>query len=576
MTSEIIHKQIVEALKRANLPESDFDVELARDFAHGDYASNVALIVGKSTAVEPLGIAEKLLPYLGNDGDGYIEKVEIAGPGFLNFWLSEKYHSNVLQKAAIDPTSPRLRGARWGWNDSLRGKKVMVEYTDPNVMKPFHIGHLMSNAIGESLSRLYEASGAQVSRTNYFSDVGLAIARAVWGMKEMKQTMPAETVDVRERTDFLGKAYAFGVKQAEEDESVMSEAKEINRQIYVKQEGEYLELYNIGRRWSLEHFDLLYKKLGSNFDHLIAESEVSKPGLEMSWQALKQGIFTESEGAVVFPEEKSGLHTRVFVTKEQLPTYEAKELALVGKKHELFPFDSSITITANEQNDYFKVVLKAVDIILPELAGKTRHVSHGMLRLPSGKMSSRTGNVITGEALINDVVLKAKEKNPDEKIAEGVAIGAIKYSILKQQPGKDIIFDFEKSLSLEGDSGPYLQYAYARARSVLEKSQSSNPKAQPNPNFQNLKLGEREKKLVRVIARFPEIIKNAQVHLAPQNICTYLIELASEFNSFYASNQIINPEDKETTQLRLVLTAAVAQTLSNGLYTLGIPVLEHM
>ena len=575
MISEIIKKQIEVALARAGFDLSrevltKWDIELTKDFAHGDYASNVALLIanGKSEMVNGKSskeIAEKLLPHLGTDPDGYIEKVEIAGAGFLNFWLSDKYHSSILQKANMEKDE-------WGWNDNLRGKKIMVEYTDPNVMKPFHIGHLMSNAIGESLSRLYETSGAEVFRVNYFSDTGLAIAKAVWGMKEMKQTMPTEMVDVVERTDFLGKAYAFGVKQAEENEEAMNDVKEINRQIYVKQEGEYLELYNIGRRWSLEHFEKLYKKLGSTFDQLISESEVAKPGLEMSWQALKQGIFTESEGAVIFSQEKSGLHTRVFVTKEQLPTYEAKELALIKKKYELFPFDLSISITGNEQNNYFKVVLKAVDLVLPKLAGKTKHVSHGMLRLPTGKMSSRTGNVITGESLINDVEKIALEKNPDQKISESVAVGAIKYSILKQAPGRDIIFDLSKSLSLEGDSGPYLQYTYARARSVLEKADERDANMRMHANDTN----GRERKLMRMITRFPEILKEAQEHLAPQQICTYLIELASEFNSFYASNQIIDPENKEVTESRLVLTSAVAQVIRNGLWLLGIKAVDKM
>ncbi len=547
------------------MPESKFDVELTRDFAHGDYASNVALIVGKKTAVQPLGVAEKLLPFLGNDPDGYIDKVEIAGPGFLNFFVSDRYLESIIENC-------KLESENFGRNRTLSGQKVMVEYTDPNVMKPFHIGHLMSNSIGESLSRLYEGSGAEVSRANYFSDTGLAIAKAVWGMKEMKQTMPPESADIVERTDFLGKAYAFGVKQAEESESTLNEVKEINRQIYLALQGEPLELYRIGRRWSLEHFDLLYRKLGSNFDHLIPESEVAKSGLEMSWQALKDGIFAESEGAVVYPESKSGLHTRVFVTKEQLPTYEAKELALAKKKYELFPFDQSVSITGNEQNDYFKVVIKAIEEIIPNLKDKYKHISHGMLRLPTGKMSSRTGNVITGESLIAEVTQNATQKNADHEVAEKVAVGAIKYSILKQQPGKDIIFDFEKSLSLEGDSGPYLQYSYARATSVLAKAGERDANIRMHANYTN----DGEKKLMRLISRWPTILIQAQQHLAPQNICTYLIELAGEFNSFYASNVIINPEERETTELRLAITSALAQVLANGLWTLGIPVLDRM
>ena len=571
MISETIKKQIEVGLVRAGfdlshevLAKWDWDIELTKDFTHGDYASNVALIVGKNTAVSPLEIAEKLLPHMDNDADGYIKKVEIAGPGFLNFFLSDKYYSDVLLEIVEKKN-------KWGWSDELAEKKVMVEYTDPNVMKPFHIGHLMSNAIGEALARLFETSGAEVRRVNYFSDVGLAIAKAVWGMKEMRQTMPDENAPVADRTDFLGKAYVFGVAQATSPE-VLEEIKQINKQIYNKLQGESLELYEIGRKWSLEHFEGLYKKLGTSFDYLIGESEIVTQALELAKESLLKKIFVESEGAIVFKAEAYGLHTRVFVTKEQLPTYEAKDMALVKKKFELFSFDNSVSITGNEQNEYFKVVLKAINLMMPEMAGKTKHMSHGMLRLSSGKMSSRTGNVITGETLITDVEKIAQEKNPDPKVASAVAIGAIKYSILRQAPSKDIIFDFEKSLSLEGDSGPYLQYAYARARSVLAKANFS---AQGGPSS-DWQFSNEEKKIMRLIARLPEILAKAREELAPQFVCTYLIELAGAWNSYYAINKIIDEDDKATTQARLALTVAIAQTLANGLWTLGIPALNRM
>lgn len=565
---EVIKEQIIEALAREKFPEVDFAVELTRDFAHGDFASNVAMVVAQEVkskklnvkSENPIEIAEKLAQHLGADRDGYIEKVEVAKPGFINFFLSKKYFESILQEALE-------KKEKFGWSRELMGKKVMVEYTDPNVLKPFHIGHLMSNSIGEAISRLYQSAGAAVTRVNYFSDVGLAIAKAVWGMKEMKGAQPLETAPVTERTDYLGKAYAFGVAQADSDTSVMAEVKEINRQIYQKQAGEYLDLYNMGRRWSLEHFELLYKKLGSNFDYLIPESEIANKGFELGTRALHEGIFSESEGAVVFPGEKSGLHTRVFITKDQLPTYEAKELGLTARKNELSPFDQSIVITASEQSDYFHVVLKAIDLLMPDLAGKTLHVAHGMMRLPSGKMSSRTGNVVTGQSLIDDVEKVASEKNPDPVIASSVAIGAIKYSILKQAPGKDIIFDLERALSLEGDSGPYLQYAYVRALSVLRKGNEAGLL----PVI--VSMGNNVEKL---IGRFETVIEGAREELAPQHIVTYLVELASAWNNYYANTQVIVEGDLEGSRERLGLVQAVANTLASGLWILGIGTPEKM
>ena len=571
MILENINKQIREALEKLGIDQTDFVVETTKDLGNGDYASNVALVLARGNkipAVEPLGksakeIAEKIREALPLDASGYIERVEVAGPGFLNFFVSDSYLLEV-QKEILDEKS------KFGFGHARDGQKVMVEYTDPNIMKPFHVGHLMSNTIGESFARLYEASGATVARANYFSDVGLAIAKAVWGMREMRMTMPSEVAPIVERTDFLGKAYAFGVKQADESPELLRDIKEINKQIYNKSEGEVLLLYQIGRRWSMEHFEILYRKLGTIFDYLIPESEVVESGMDACRRALAEKLFVESDGAIVFKAEAYGLHTRVFITKEGLPTYEAKDLGLCVRKNALFPYDLSVSVTAYEQDEYFRVVFKAADLLYPNLAGKLKHVSHGMLRLSSGKMSSRTGNVITGESLIADVERKVAEKNPDSSVTSAVAIGAIKYEILKQAPGRDIIFDMEKSLSLEGDSGPYLQYAYARAKSVIARAEFK---------IQNSKVkitGQNEKLLMRVIARWPDILASAVKDLAPQQICTYLIQLAGEFNSYYASNQIIDENDRQTTKMRLLLTATIAQVVENGLWVLGISAPQRM
>ncbi len=374
----------------------------------------------------------------------------------------------------------------------------MVEYTDPNPFKVFHIGHLMTNVIGESLARLAEFSGAEVKRANYQGDVGLHVAKALWGMMQTRDEMPNEGASLTERTDYLGRSYARGAAAYDEKEDAKRDIHELNKYVYaihghpmsvdggtsdVRGHGTDVQtLYETGRRWSLEHFEELYRKLGTKFDFYFFESEVAGPGKKLVEAHTARGIFEESDGAVVFRGEKQGLHTRVFLTKEGLPTYEAKELALAREKYEKYPYDLSLIITANEITDYFRVLLAAMREIFPDLAAKTRHVAHGMLRFASGKMSSRSGNVVTGESLIEDSMTLAREKIqrgrdiPEEEfetIAEAVGIGALKYAILRQQRSRDIMYDAEKSFSLEGDSGPYVQYAYVRARSVLEKARSS-------------------------------------------------------------------------------------------------------
>ena len=451
----------------------------------------------------------------------------------------------------------------------------MVEYTDPNPFKEFHIGHLMSNAVGESIARLFEFSGAKVVRACWQGDVGLHVAKAIWGMKRVVRK------DLRFNIYDLGLAYTAGAKAYETDTKAKSEIEELNRKIFEKSDPEINKLYEEGRKISLEHFEEIYKKLGTKFDHYFFEGKEGREGEEIVAEFLKKGVFEKSENAVIFRGEKFGLHTRVFITSQGLPTYETKELGLNKAKFEKEPdINQSVIVTANEQSDYFKVVLKAMEEVMPEIAKKTKHISHGLLRFTSGKMSSRLGNVITGESLIaameNLAMDKIKERElsaeEKQKIAEAVAIGAIKYSILRAGIGSDIIYDFEKSISFEGDSGPYLQYTYARARSVLNKAQTNNCRHLISTVVE-IRCLQEAGVVERLLYRFPEVVERAAKEFEPHHVATYLIELAGAFNNFYAHNKIIGSDEEE---YRLALTKAVSFVLKNGLYLLGIQAPEKM
>jgi arginyl-tRNA synthetase len=327
--------------------------------------------------------------------------------------------------------------------------------------------------------------------------------------------------------------------------------------------------YDAGRKESLEYFEKIYKRLGTQFDEYFFESETGGFGKELVEQNPE--IFEKSDGAVVYKgDESKGLHTRVFINKEGLPTYEAKELGLAKIKYDTFPYDISIIITGNEVNDYFRVLLDAMSKVFPELAAKTEHYSHGMLRLPTGKMSSRTGDVITAESLIEETKVKALAKIAESKftdeeknmIAEQVAIGAIKYSILRQASGKDIIFDFEQSLSFEGDSGPYLQYTHARTLSLLAKAGDKKSDVSTMAHTEAPSLHKH-------ILRFPEIVLRAQAEREPHYVATYLIELAREFNGFYGNTIVLDGAPDEPYKLALV--AMTSRVLKQGLGLLGIP-----
>jgi arginyl-tRNA synthetase len=279
---------------------------------------------------------------------------------------------------------------------------------------------------------------------------------------------------------------------------------------------------------------------------------------------LVKGIFQKSDGAIIYNGEGKGVHTMVFITSHNTPTYEAKDIGLAFLKEERWPSDKVIVITGNEQTGRFKTVLAALADIAPLVAAKTAHLATGFLKLASGKMSSREGNVITAASFIKDVINQASEKNADPLIAEQVAIGAIKYMILRQAPGSDIIFDAKKSLSLEGDSGPYLQYALVRAKSVLTQAEGGAPVAGA-PGTPYL--------LERIILHFPEVAARAARELAPNLLVNYLTELASEWNSLYAQERIIGGDHEAH---KLLVARAFIQTMTNGLTLLGIPAPEKM
>ncbi len=567
-----IKKLIKDALKNLDIEISNIALEHPEDFKNGDYSTNVALVIAKSIKKNPKELAEKIVTEIIRlNIDNNVEKVEIAGAGFINFHLSRKFFSRSIEEI--------LNKAKdFGKNDLLSGKKMMVEYTDPNPFKPFHIGHLMSNAIGESISRLVEFSGAETARANYQGDVGLHVAKAIYGLLE-NEKLQSQTGTHNLQARNIGEAYARGAELYEIDEKIKKEIDEINKKVYEKSDPKINEIYDWGFKVTMEAFEDLYKMLGTKFDFYFLESQMVDLGRKIVNDNLGK-IFEESKGVVVFKAEKYDpkLHTRVFITSADLPTYEAKDLGLIVEKFKTNPeMDLSIMVTANEQMDYMRVVAKAISLIFPDFENKMKHITHGMMRLASGKMGSRKGNVVMGETLLDDVHDSILEKMTDrdftnderEKIASDVGVSAIKYSILKQGIGADIVYDFEKSISVEGDSGPYLQYSYARANSVLEKAQKEN--ILPDPHSFPTEIFAIEK----LLYQFPEVVLRSVSEYEPHHIANYLIEVARAYNSFYGNTIIVDQKDK-TSSYKVALTYAFSFVMKNGLYLLGIEAPKKM
>ena len=579
MVEENIKQLIAEALQTLGL-EGEVNLEHPSDLSHGDFSCNIAMVLAKRVGKNPRELAEDITRMIQENESGgensqdnnglkgntqeflftdheFIEKLEVAGAGFINFYLTPQFFSNTT-KTILE------RANTWGKSDTMKGKKVMVEYTDPNPFKELHIGHLVPNALGESLARLHEYTGAEVRRVTFQGDVGMHVAKALWGLQK-NGFKAGDTITASD----LGKAYATGATAFEEDVEVAEEIKSLNKVIYQRSDEDTNALYDAGKATSISYFEEAYNLLGSKFDNYFFESVTGPLGQALVEKNIGT-IFEESDGVIIFKGEEHGLHTRVFVNKEGLPTYETKDIGLIIAKKEWWPFDTAITVTGTEQESYFKVVSKAAELLMPETANSIKLVPNGMLKLTEGKMSSRTGDVIPATVLIQDLTQRVVERahsDIDTQTAQNIAVSAIKYAILKNTTGKDIIFDPNNSLSLEGDTGPYLQYTYARARSILDKAGEEDAESFER---HDLPVGDVEK----LLYRFPAVVKRATREYEPHYVANYLLELASAYNSWYGQEQVLDGGEAEG--YKVALTHAVAQTLKNGLWVLGIEAPEKM
>lgn len=555
---DTLRTAITTALTNLDYPVVTFVVDYPTDKNAGaDYFSNVALVLSKQVGQNPREIAEAIAQVLG-DID-LVQSVAVAGPGFLNFVVDRLFFTNNI-------TQVLAAGAQWGSNDTLAGKRIMVEYTQPNPLKVFHIGHLMSNAIGESISRLIEISGADTFRANYQGDVGLHIGKAMYGLMQLGY----DGTDITK----VGEAYAYGNTQYEQGGDAKAEIIRLTKAVYAEDLA-VMDLYTTAREVSLQHFADIYSRVGTRFDRLFFESETWKKGKELI-EANMDTVFAQSDGAIVYRGEEDGLHTRVFINSEGVTTYEAKDVGLAFLKRDEWEFDESINVTAVEQDQYFKVVFSAITKIDPWFAGRLSNVAHGMMTLPQGKMSSRTGNVVTGESMLQEAFIAAKVKMAenakidDDTVADQVGVAALKYMILHQALNKNSVYDLEQALNFEGDSGPYLQYTYARIRSVLDKATAAGVVMDTAVDVPDTSYA-----VERLVERFPSVIETALMERAPHHIATYLTELAGEFNSFYAQEKIADPSD-EFAPYKAAIAQVVATTLKNGLWVLGIEAPERM
>ena len=528
----------------------------------GDYATNLALQVAGKLQKPPREVAEVVAEQLRKLFAGQVAAVTVAGPGFINITASDA----VIAAAAA--------GAAKARPVTYAGKTIVVEYSDAYPFKVMHAGHVYTTVVGDAVAKLFEIAGARTHRVNFGGDVGLHVGKTMWAIL---QTLGGEfpeklqSVEPDHRAAWLSKQYITGNNVYDEDETAKAEIIVLNKRVYQlhadkDHKSPFSQIYWTCRQWSYEAFDAFFARFGTKLEKYYPESEVADLGVRTVKEHIGS-VFAESDGAVVFQGEPYGLHTRVFINSHGLPTYEAKDVGLIAKKFQDYHFDTSVVLTDYEQQHYMAVVLKAIEQFWPDLAKASHYIAHGKIKLPGGtKMSSRKGNIVPALDVLNMTVeaLKDAGRKPDDD----VVLGAVKYAFLRYRIGSDdIIYDPKESISLEGNSGPYLQYAHARARSIVRKVGEVPEGALPD----RLEPGERS--LARKIAEYPDVIDKAVGELLPHHICTYLYELAQTFNSFYEHNRVIGDERQG---IRLGLVRSYAETLRAGLGLLGITAPERM
>ena len=554
-------KEVCKILKKE--VDSEIKLETPSNPEFGDY-SFPCFELAKKENKNPNIIAQELVKKIKLNKS--INRIEVKGP-YLNFFVNK----NLLNEGILNSI---LKHGKWYGKGNKKGR-VMVEFSQANTHKAFHVGHIRGTSFGESLSRIFEFNGLNVVRANYQGDVGMHVAKWIWCYnKYHKDEM------LTNDENWVASIYVDAVKRLALDEKLKEEVEEINRKLDSREDKDIIKLWEKTRKLSLESLESIYKDLNTHFDRYYFESQVDKKGKEISKGLLKRGITEISNGATIVNLERYGLGVFLLLRSDSTPLYSGKDLYLAEKKFKDFKLSESIYIIGAEQKFYFKQLFKTLEISGLKDFKKLKVIHYDSVRLPTGKMSSRTGeNILYSDfkKVLIEYAKKEIEKRGDKitsKELEGralkIAIASIKYSMLNQDPNKIIIFYKEKALNFEGETGPYVQYAYARASSILRKSKLS--KVSLNYSLLN---HEKEISLIKRLGEFPDIIKEACEKCKPSLVTRYAYELSQGFNEFYAKCPCINA-NKELTKSRLILVSCTRQVIKNALTLLGIDVLERM
>lgn len=535
-------------------------VEVPKDSNLGDFAFP-CFSLSRELKKNPVEIAKELVNKVKTGKE--FEKILAQGP-YVNFFLNK----NIL---ADDVLSNIIKQKDKYGSSKLNKDKVMIEFSQANTHKAFHVGHIRGTSFGESLCRIFEFLGNKVIRANYQGDTGMHVAKWIWCYKKYHSKEK-----LKEDESWVASIYVDAVRKLGDDEALQEEVNEINQKLESGKDKELMKLWKETRDLCLRALEKVYKELNTKFDRYYFEREVEIPGKEIAQNLIKEGIAKVSDGATIMDLNDIGLSVWVLLRKDGTVLYSSKDLALAMLKFKEYKLDKSINIVADEQNLHFKQLFKTLELMKFKDVKKCQHIPYALVRLPEGKMSSRTGNNILYSDFMKEMKDYAKseiakrEKVPEKELEERalkISVAAIKYAMLKQHSNSVIVFNKEEALNFEGNTGSYLLYSYARAKSIINKAKYKKS------SYKISSINEKEKALINQLNNFPQVVQHSYEQLSPNLIANYSFELSQSFNEFYHSSQVIGSEHE---QFRLALVSCFSQVLKNALFLLGIQVIEKM
>lgn len=596
MIDSIIRNLVSEAF------DKEFGVEIAvekialsatkKEF-EGDFTLVVFPFMQMCGLKNPVELANKLGAYVVSQTQ-WIESFNVI-KGFLNFVVADSYWQNFLLK--------NYKSETFGYSPIREDKPVVVEYSSPNTNKPLHLGHIRNNLLGWSVAEILKANGYAVKKVNLVNDRGIHICKSMLAWKKFSDGETPQSSGMK-GDHLVGKYYvAFDKAYKEEIANLVSNGMEkeeaeknapilLEAQAMLKRweekDAEVVDLWKQMNAWVYAGFDETYNKLGIDFDKVYYESETYLLGKDLVNKGLEQGVFYRREdGSVWIDLTKDGLDEKLLLRKDGTSVYMTQDLGTACLRHDDFGSERLVYVVGNEQNYHFAVLKLVLEKLGMEWAKDLYHLSYGMVELPNGKMKSREGTVVDADDLIAQMIETAKAQTEEHGKTEGftseqaselysqLALGALKYFILKVDPKKNMLFNPEESIDFNGNTGPFIQYTHARIRSIIRKSENFDIMKMPSSD-EKVEFNSKEKEVLNCLFSFPSVVRQAGETYSPSLIANFAFDLAKNFNAFYQDTPILRENDEAKRNMRLRLSYFTGATIKTAMHLLGIDVPERM